>query len=90
MIVYTFWAGAKLGSTTEILKRLAQAFNYVVVLAIASFPEGLPLTIVLALAFSVGEMYKKDNILVRDTAATETMGKVQEVLVGKSGTITKG
>lgn len=90
MLVYTFIAGAATKSTSEIFKRLAQAFNYTVVLAIASFPEGLPLTIVLALAFSVGEMYKKDKVLVRDNSAPERMGKIQEVLVGKSGTITKG
>jgi magnesium-transporting ATPase (P-type) len=90
MIIYAFISGLSKKSSGEIFKRLAIAFNYTVVLAIASFPEGLPLTIVLALAFSIGEMYKKDKVLVRDNSAPEIMGKVQEVLVGKSGTITKG
>jgi magnesium-transporting ATPase (P-type) len=35
-------------------------------------------------------MYKKDKVLVKDNSAPEIMGKIQEVLVGKSGTITKG
>ena len=90
MIVYAFITGAATSSTMVIFKKIALAFNYTVVLAIASFPEGLPLTIVLALAFSIGQMYKKDKVLVRDNSAPEIMGKIQEVLVGKSGTITKG
>lgn len=88
MIVYTIIAGASVGSGSEVFKRLAKAFNYTVVLAIACIPEGLPLTIGLALAFSVGEMHRKDKILVRDLASPEIMGKVEELLVGKSGTLT--
>jgi Ca2+-transporting ATPase len=88
MIVYTIIAGATVGTGSEVFKRLAKAFNYTVVLAIACIPEGLPLTIGLALAFSVGEMHRKDKVLVRDLGSPEVMGKVEEVLVGKSGTLT--
>jgi Ca2+-transporting ATPase len=87
LVIYTIIGGAS-GGTNELLKRAAQALNYTVVLAIACIPEGLPLTIGLALAFSVGEMHKNDKILVRDLSSPETMGKVEEILVGKSGTIT--
>jgi len=87
LVIYTIVVGVN-GGTAVLLGRAAQAFNYTVVLAIACIPEGLPLTIGLALAFSIGEMHKKDGVLVRDLASPETMGKVEEILVGKSGTIT--
>jgi magnesium-transporting ATPase (P-type) len=87
LVIYTIIGGVT-GGTAVLLGRAAQAFNYTVVLAIACIPEGLPLTIGLALAFSIGQMHKKDGVLVRDLSSPETMGKVEEILVGKSGTIT--
>ena len=52
-------------------------------------PEGLPLTIGLSLAYSVKRM-KSDGILVKDLTSPETMGKVDQILVGKTGTLTTG
>lgn len=34
-------------------------------------------------------MYKRDNVLVRDLDAPEIMGQAEEIIVGKTGTITK-
>lgn len=54
-----------------------------------SIPEGLSLAIGISLAFSVGTMYK-DKILVRELDAPEKMGAIENICVGKTGTITTG
>ena len=35
-------------------------------------------------------MYKKDGILVRNLEAPEKMGTIEEVICGKTGTLTSG
>jgi len=57
------------------------------VLAVA-IPEGLPLAVTLALAFSVKKMMK-DNNLVRRLHATETMGGADNICSDKTGTLTQ-
>jgi P-type E1-E2 ATPase len=42
------------------------------------------------MAFVVMQMYQKDKVLVRSLDAPELMGQVEEIIVGKTGTITKG
>lgn len=74
---------------TTFFGKLPQHINLIVILAIASIPEGLPLVIQLALAFSITKMYNNDKVLVKDMNAPETMGQIEEILVGKTGTITK-
>lgn len=68
---------------------LPRRFNQAVVLAIVSFPEGLALTFQLSMAFVVMQMYKRDNVLVRDLNAPEIMGQAEEIIVGKTGTVTR-
>ena len=58
-----------------------------VVIAVVSIPEGLPLAVGVSLAFSVMKMHD-DKLLVRKLDAPEKMGAVEEILCGKSGTIT--
>lgn len=53
-------------------------------------PEGLPLTIGVSLAFTTGRMHTQDRILVKDLDAPEKMGEINEILVGKTSTITSG
>ena len=74
---------------TEFFGSLPQHINLVVILAIASIPEGLPLVVQLSLAFSIMKMYQNDRVLVKDLNAPETMGQIEEILVGKTGTLTK-
>lgn len=69
-------------------KKLTGHINLIVVLVVVSIPEGLPLTIGVSLAFTVMRMYS-ENILVRKLDAPEKMGSVEEILVGKTSTITK-
>jgi P-type E1-E2 ATPase len=71
------------------MQRLASTINFTVVLAIVSIPEGLPLAIGVSLAFSVMKMFD-DNLIVRKLDAPEKMGSIEEILCGKTGTITSG
>lgn len=51
-------------------------------------PEGLPLAVTIALAYSVGKM-KDENNLVRYLQACETMGGANNICTDKTGTLTK-
>lgn len=64
--------------------------NILVVLFVVVVPEGLPLTIGVSLAYTTGRMYSEDRILVKQLDAPERMGEVNEILVGKTSTITSG
>jgi Ca2+-transporting ATPase len=64
--------------------------NILVVLFVVVVPEGLPLTIGVSLAYTTGRMYTEDRILVKELDAPEKMGEVNEILVGKTSTLTTG
>lgn len=64
--------------------------NMLVVLFVVIVPEGLPLTVGVSLAFSTGRMFTEDRILVKKLDAPEKMGEVDEILCGKTSTITTG
>lgn len=59
-----------------------------VVIVIAAVPEGLSLSVVLALAYSVKAMMK-DNNLVKKMKATETVGATNIIFSDKTGTLTQ-
>ena len=71
-----------------LVKRIVGFLNIAVVLIVVSVPEGLPLTIGVSLAFSVMVMYQK-KILVRKLDAPEKLGGVEEIVCGKTATLTK-
>lgn len=54
---------------------------------VCAVPEGLPLAVTIALAYSVGKMYEENN-LVRHLSACETMGNVNNICSDKTGTLT--
>lgn len=81
-------AADKPGVAGILVSKLTGHINLIVVLIVVSIPEGLPLTIGVSLAFTVMRMYS-ERILVRKLDAPEKMGSVEEILVGKTGTITK-
>ncbi|AEO67487.1 uncharacterized protein THITE_53748 [Thermothielavioides terrestris NRRL 8126] len=59
-----------------------------VTVIVVAVPEGLPLAVTLALAFATTRMLK-DNNLVRQLMACETMGNATTVCSDKTGTLTQ-
>jgi len=51
-------------------------------------PEGLPMAVLISLAYSVHQM-AKDNNTVKNLSACETMSTVSEICTDKTGTLTK-
>ena len=74
-------------SWTSIVAAELKFIMTAVVIIIAAVPEGLALSVVLALAYSVKAMMK-DNNLVKKMKATETVGAVNIVFTDKTGTLT--
>lgn len=62
-------------------------FLQITVIAVA-IPEGLPLSVVISLAYSVKKMLN-DNNLVRRLHACETMGGANMICSDKTGTLTQ-
>jgi len=52
-------------------------------------PEGMPLVISMAMAFSVQSLQEK-NLLIKNLDALETSGQLHEVITGKTATLTEG
>jgi P-type E1-E2 ATPase len=55
---------------------------------IVAVPEGLPLAVSIAMAFSVDVM-KRDHLLVKKLEAPESLGYIREICTGKTATLTK-
>ena len=72
----------------ETLHHLVEAFIIAVSIIVVAVPEGLPLAVTIALAYSVGKM-KDENNLVRYLQACETMGGANNICSDKTGTLTK-
>ena len=81
-------AANEAGVMGTLVSDMTKHINLIVVLAVVSIPEGLPLTIGVSLAFSVMKMYN-EKLLVRKLDAPEKMGTIEEIVCGKTGTITK-
>ena len=75
-------------SGKEFTKKLVDNIVIALVMLIVSVPEGLGMTVSVSLAYSVLLMKDYDNILVRDLEAVEQVGLVQELCLGKTGTMT--
>ncbi len=63
-------------------------FMMAVTLIVMAVPEGLPMTVTLALALNMRRMLKSNN-LVRKLHACETMGAVTVICTDKTGTLTQ-
>lgn len=85
-VIY-FTASDESGAGTMVAK-IMETLTLGLILIIVSIPEGLPMVITISLAFSVDRMLEKDNVLIKDIAAPETLGEVTEIICGKTGTLT--
>ena len=74
--------------TSETLLKVLDFFTTAMAIIIVAVPEGLPLAVSISLAFSVDTM-KKDNLLVKKMDACETLGIVNTICTGKTGTLTE-
>jgi magnesium-transporting ATPase (P-type) len=59
----------------DTLLKVLDFFTTALAIVIVAVPEGLPLAVSLAVAFSMDAM-KNDNLLVKETEAFEKMGMV--------------
>jgi len=80
-IHYKTWVWSELG-------RIVHFVITAITIIVVAVPEGLPLAVTLALAFSMFKMMK-DNNLVRHLAACETMGGATQICSDKTGTLTQ-
>ena len=70
------------------MKKLMDNITLALILLIVAIPEGLSMTVAISLAHSVNEMYAQDKLLVRDLTSPEELGLVNEIVLGKTGTMT--
>mmetsp|Transcript_65509 Transcript_65509/g.90552 ORF Transcript_65509/g.90552 Transcript_65509/m.90552 type:complete len:226 (-) Transcript_65509:1982-2659(-) len=80
--------GISLVSTDTILDFL-ENLQIAVALIIVSVPEGLPLAVSLALAFSIDRLME-DKLLIADLESLENSGCLTDVCTGKTCTLTEG
>ncbi|KAJ3069759.1 Calcium-transporting ATPase 10, plasma membrane-type, partial [Quaeritorhiza haematococci] len=71
----------------KILDDTVSIFITAVTVVVVSVPEGLPMAVMIALAYGTIRMLK-DNNLVRHLAACETMGNATNICSDKTGTLT--
>ena len=75
------------GTPSEKGQEFLQILIVSITIIVIAVPEGLPLAVILALAFAVTRMLK-DNNLVRVLRACEAMGNITSVCTDKTGTLT--
>ncbi|KAL7062823.1 hypothetical protein AAHC03_01458 [Spirometra sp. Aus1] len=85
--IVTFAIEKQHWNTSKHLKRLVGFIITGVTVLVVAVPEGLPLAVTLALAYSVRKMMD-DNNLVRHLDACETMGNATAICSDKTGTLT--
>jgi P-type E1-E2 ATPase len=74
--------------TNETLLKALNVLTIAVAIVIVAVPEGLPLAVSIAMAFSI-DIMKKDKLLIKKLEAVETMGTVTEICTGKTATLTQ-
>eukprot|EP01062_Namystynia_karyoxenos_P005802 TRINITY_DN11_c1_g1_i2.p1 TRINITY_DN11_c1_g1~~TRINITY_DN11_c1_g1_i2.p1 ORF type:complete len:1081 (+),score=436.33 TRINITY_DN11_c1_g1_i2:133-3243(+) len=74
--------------TLALVGKVVESLTVAVTIVVVAVPEGLPLSVTIALAYSMKRMME-DNNLVRHLAACETMGGATQICSDKTGTLTQ-
>lgn len=89
VIRYVFIEQGYVGKDTmTIINDCLQFLMIAVALIVVAVPEGLPMAVTLALAYSMKRMAKSNN-LIRKMHACETLGATTLILTDKTGTLTE-
>jgi len=98
LIGYVGMAAAGLTLIAIVIRKLATGWEWeallhgfivAVTIVVVAVPEGLPLAVTIALAYSMSAMYE-ENIFVKVLSACETMGGATCICSDKTGTLTQG
>ena len=90
LLKFTITEFGIVGRSWDSSKDFSELLHFVIIgitVLVVAVPEGLPLAVTIALAFSVKKMLK-DNNLVRYLHACETMGNATAICSDKTGTLT--
>ncbi len=86
--LWPIWATEADLEWVDFLAYVLQTLMIAVTLIVVAVPEGLPMAVTLALAYSMRRMLKTNN-LVRKMHACETMGASTVICTDKTGTLTQ-
>ena len=86
--IYMYFVDMPAFEWISFIAYLLQSCMIAVALVVVTVPEGLPMAVTLALAFSMRRMLKTNN-LVRKMHACETMGAITVICTDKTGTLTQ-
>ena len=88
LVVKYFFIDGAASEILEIVNDLLQFLMIAVALIVVAVPEGLPMAVTLALAYSMRKMANENN-LIKKMHACETLGATTLILTDKTGTLTE-